>query len=517
MGASWILESTPGRLVACDIRSDGSAGPRRVLAELPGTVPDGIAFATDGSIVIACYRPDIVYRWSSDLGLEVLAEDPEGTVVAAPTNCAFTGPDLATISCRTSGAGTRPASGCRGSSACRSSIRPPTSSAKAVRLRERPGCDRDAHRRGRGHDDRGTAPSTGHLRRLGHDEPRVRARACPPRAGTRGLCLHADARWRGRGPVRKTIAAIYVGAVVEERERTFTLAWRRSLASHAAGIGLRALSIVDLACWDLAARLADRSIADLLGGRNLPMPATAIDRLPTWHDGPGRDGRPDGRALRAGLAPLQGPHGRCRRALRGASPRCPSGRPGRVARDGRRVGLRRRRDGRGLRELDPDVGLGWFEDVFPPGDAGKLRALRRRTDVPIAMGDEQGGIYYPEALILAEAVDVVRVDLTCMGGITAGRRIIDQVLDAGLAFAPHMFPHVHSQVMAAWGFDDVPMSGASRSPASTRWTTRCRSRSSLTVAGCGLFPRSRASDTSSTPTGSAASHMTTPTGYLDGL
>ena len=68
-----------------------------VLAELPGTVPDGIAFATDGSVVIACYRPDVVYRWRADLGLEVLAEDPEGTVIAAPTNCAFTGPALATI------------------------------------------------------------------------------------------------------------------------------------------------------------------------------------------------------------------------------------------------------------------------------------------------------------------------------------------------------------------------------------------------------------------------------------
>jgi gluconolactonase len=90
----WVLESTPGRLVAFDIRADGSAGPRRVLAELPGTVPDGIAFATDGSILIACYRPDVVYRWRADLGLEVVAEDPEGTVLAAPTNCAFVGPDL---------------------------------------------------------------------------------------------------------------------------------------------------------------------------------------------------------------------------------------------------------------------------------------------------------------------------------------------------------------------------------------------------------------------------------------
>jgi gluconolactonase len=93
----WVLESTPGRLVAFDIRADGSAGPRHVVAELPGTVPDGIAFATDGSVVIACYRPDVVYRWRADLGLEVLAEDPEGTVIAAPTNCAFTGSDLATI------------------------------------------------------------------------------------------------------------------------------------------------------------------------------------------------------------------------------------------------------------------------------------------------------------------------------------------------------------------------------------------------------------------------------------
>jgi gluconolactonase len=93
----WVLESTPGRLVAFDIRPDGRAGPRRVLADLAGTVPDGIAFATDGSILIACYRPDVVYRWRADLGLQVVAHDPEGTVLAAPTNCAFAGPTLEDI------------------------------------------------------------------------------------------------------------------------------------------------------------------------------------------------------------------------------------------------------------------------------------------------------------------------------------------------------------------------------------------------------------------------------------
>lgn len=89
----WVLESTPGRLVSFEIGPEGRAGPRRVLADLPGTVPDGIAFATDGSILIACYRPDAVLRWRSGAGIEVIAEDPEGTLLAAPTNCAFVGPE----------------------------------------------------------------------------------------------------------------------------------------------------------------------------------------------------------------------------------------------------------------------------------------------------------------------------------------------------------------------------------------------------------------------------------------
>lgn len=89
-----VLESTPGRLVEFAIGADGSAGPRRVLAQLPGTVPDGVAVARDGSLIIACYRPDVIYRWTDREGLSVIAQDPEGTVIAAPTNVCFTGPDL---------------------------------------------------------------------------------------------------------------------------------------------------------------------------------------------------------------------------------------------------------------------------------------------------------------------------------------------------------------------------------------------------------------------------------------
>jgi len=108
-------------------------------------------------------------------------------------------------------------------------------------------------------------------------------------------------------------------------------------------------------------------------------------------------------------------------------------------------------------ELIEDLGLGWIEDVIPPGDALALRQIKDRIPMDLAMGDEQGGSYYPQALIRDNAVDLVRVDLTCMGGITGGRRIVDECLAAGIAFAPHMFAHVHSQVFSAWGHTAVPI------------------------------------------------------------
>jgi len=257
--------------------------------------------------------------------------------------------------------------------------------------------------------------------------------------------------------IRKMIGPIYVGTAVGAQERTFTIAWRRSLASHAAGIGLRALSIVDLACWDLAAKAADQSIAGLLGGSNKSMPATAIVGYPPGTMGPEETGAQTKDLYAKGWRRFKTPIA--------ATPERTSGRlrAARQAAPDAWLGL----DAAWVfDDVEPaadlvnaleDVKLGWYEDVFPPGNAGLLRELRKRTSTPIAMGDEQGGSYYPEALIALDAVDVVRVDLTCMGGISRGRRVIDQVLEAGLQFAPHMFPHVHSQVLSALGYTEAPI------------------------------------------------------------
>jgi gluconolactonase len=90
----YVVESTRPGIVRLPIRSDGSAGPLEVVVELPLAVPDGLAFDADGTLYIACYRPDRIYRLSASGHLDVLAEDWQGTALAAPTNIAFGGPDL---------------------------------------------------------------------------------------------------------------------------------------------------------------------------------------------------------------------------------------------------------------------------------------------------------------------------------------------------------------------------------------------------------------------------------------
>ena len=59
-------------------------------------VPDGLAFAPDGSLFISCYEPSRIYRWRKDRGLETLIEDPAATTIAHPTNIAFKGDKLYT-------------------------------------------------------------------------------------------------------------------------------------------------------------------------------------------------------------------------------------------------------------------------------------------------------------------------------------------------------------------------------------------------------------------------------------
>jgi gluconolactonase len=92
--AVLVVESYLPGVTRIPIRADGSAGPAETVALLPGTVPDGVALDASGAMVVACYRPDRVVRIEPGGQPEVVAEDPQGIVLNAPTNVAFAGPEL---------------------------------------------------------------------------------------------------------------------------------------------------------------------------------------------------------------------------------------------------------------------------------------------------------------------------------------------------------------------------------------------------------------------------------------
>ena len=110
--------------------------------------------------------------------------------------------------------------------------------------------------------------------------------------------------------IRKAIAPVYVGTDIADREKTFKVARGRTYGSHSAGIGLRALSLMDLACWDIAAKLVDKPIAEFLGGKAKPMPATAIIGYPPALMPPQKVGEQVRELCGGRLAPLQMPDGR---------------------------------------------------------------------------------------------------------------------------------------------------------------------------------------------------------------
>lgn len=259
------------------------------------------------------------------------------------------------------------------------------------------------------------------------------------------------------GPVAAAIATWladrYRGHSIDDPEAAFAAVRRSSLASLSAGVGLRALSVVDLALWDALARAHGVSVTRLLGAEPAPRPVTAIIGYPPTMDA-AAVGEQTARLVRAGWRRFKLPIAGSREltldrvaAAAAAAPGCS------LAMDWAWL-FDEVEDAAELFAALP-VELDFVEDVFPPGDAGKVAEFRRRISIPVAMGDEQGGSYYPEALLAAKAVDVVRVDLTCMGGISGGRRVIDAAAAAGVGCLPHMFAHVHSQVLGPLGLPDA--------------------------------------------------------------
>lgn len=91
----------------------------------------------------------------------------------------------------------------------------------------------------------------------------------------------------------------------------------------------------------------------------------------------------------------------------------------------------------------------WIEEPVRADDTASYVALRRRTAIPIAAGENMHHRYRFADLITAGGIDVVQPNVIRVGGITPFLRIADLTVTSGLQLAPHLLADVSAQLAVA--------------------------------------------------------------------
>ena len=217
------------------------------------------------------------------------------------------------------------------------------------------------------------------------------------------------------------------------------------------GIVQRAISLLEICLWDIKGRVAGLPVWRLLGGyrdaAEVLLVAPYAEAEETDEDYAERLTAQAARGYSAlKLYPLADPASMARRlsALRDVL--------------GARIGLivdmawswRSVRQAIDAVRRWEEFDLTWVEDPFPASDWRSMRALSEAVRTPIAAGDEVTVRETMEALIAERAVDVVRLDATTIGGLSAFAAVRDSASRARLTVSPHAYPEIHRHCAFAW-------------------------------------------------------------------
>jgi L-alanine-DL-glutamate epimerase-like enolase superfamily enzyme len=103
-----------------------------------------------------------------------------------------------------------------------------------------------------------------------------------------------------------------------------------------------------------------------------------------------------------------------------------------------------------------DARLTWLEDPMPRDRASAMADLRARSGIPIGAGDESTRPAELAALLDNHAVDVLRIDLTTLGDLSAAEQLAGAAHARGIKVSPHVHPEIHRHIALAWpGIDRV--------------------------------------------------------------
>jgi L-alanine-DL-glutamate epimerase-like enolase superfamily enzyme len=91
----------------------------------------------------------------------------------------------------------------------------------------------------------------------------------------------------------------------------------------------------------------------------------------------------------------------------------------------------------------------WIEEPAPSEDIAAHAALRRKTAIPVAIGESLYSLEEFQAYLRADAVDVVQPDIARVGGLTPWLRIADLASAWARPVAPHFFAELSVHALCA--------------------------------------------------------------------
>jgi L-alanine-DL-glutamate epimerase-like enolase superfamily enzyme len=97
------------------------------------------------------------------------------------------------------------------------------------------------------------------------------------------------------------------------------------------------------------------------------------------------------------------------------------------------------------------LGLAWLEEPLRAEDLAGHVALRERTTVPIAVGENLHTVHRFAEYLDAGGADIVQPNLVRVGGITPFLRIARLAEERGAPLHPHLLPELSAQVALALG------------------------------------------------------------------
>lgn len=267
-----------------------------------------------------------------------------------------------------------------------------------------------------------------------------------------GLEGHAIALSRGApvaAAVNDLLAPALLGQSADRIEAAWDLAYRATIAAGRVGVVMRALSLVDIALWDIKGRRAGLPVWRLLGGDNPEAPCVMVAGYPTG-DGPEALGHRVAQFADQGhrllkVARVSEVDG-MRSLLTTAAKEMPAA--ARIIVDAAWCWRGAADAADEIAQWSDAAPLAWVEDPLAPEDVDGYSRLSASGVAPIGVGDELTDKYVARSLVTRGGIDVLRIDATTIGGITVAWHLSHVAAAAGVPVSYHVYPETHIHLAA---------------------------------------------------------------------